>query len=197
MRRAVRYLAISAVALITLGNSNCTQNNASDAPQFVTSLTVEDTSNLPASGFSPGVTINFVLSIRNRSNSPQKLFFNGSEQCNFAVVDAGTATVEWTDDHSGTPSTPCVGSGSSSAFGELDFTAGEVKTFTVSWNQQDDAGKQVPNGSYEVIGGFTVYNTTGMGSAADTGNSMSIGPPTASELFPTVYRSDLASFTIQ
>lgn len=197
MRRVFRYLALSAVTLLTLGNSNCSSNSNSSAPQFVTTITVEDTSNLPTSGFSPGATVNFVLSIRNRSNAAQKLFFNGSEQCNFAVVDAGTVNVEWTDDKSGTPSAPCIGTGTSAAFGELDFTAGEVKTFTVSWNQQDNAGNQVPNGSYEVIGGFTVYNTTGTGGAADTGNSMSIGPPTASELFPTVYRSDLAFFTIQ
>lgn len=197
MRRPLRYLAGFCAVLLLLGNSNCTKNSSADAPQFVTTLTIEDANNLPTSVFATGASIQFVLSIRNRSSSPQSLFFNGGEECNFAVVDAGTATVEWTDDNSGTSSSVCTGAGSSSSFGQLDFTAGETKTFIVTWNQQGDSGKQVATGSYEVIGGFTVYNTAGAGGAADTGNSMSIGPPTAGQLFPTVYRSDLAPFTIQ
>ncbi|MGE5625381.1 MAG: hypothetical protein ACM3ZT_07525 [Bacillota bacterium] len=196
MRRVLRYLVGSLTLLLLLGNSNCSKNNDSSAPQFVTSLTVEDASNLPTSVFASGATIQFVLTIRNRSNSNQSLFFNGSEECNFAVVDAGTATVEWTDDTNG-GSSVCAGSGTSSNFGQLDFTPGETKTFTVSWNQLNDSGSQVATGNYEVIGGFTVYNTTGAGGAADTGNSMSVGPPTASQLFPTVYRSNLMAFTIQ
>jgi len=197
MRRLLRFLAGLCTLLLLLGNSNCTKNSSTDAPQFVTTLTIEDINNLPTSVFATGAQIQFVLSIRNRSNSAQSLFFNSSEQCNFAVVDAGTSTVVWTDDNSGTPSTSCTGSGTSSSFGDLSFTAGETKTFTVTWNQQNDSAVQVATGNYEVIGGFTVYNTTGAGSAADTGNSMSIGAPTASQLFPTVYRSSLAPFTIQ
>jgi hypothetical protein len=197
MRRLLRYLAALCALLLLLGNNNCSKNNAADTPQFVTSVTLEDTNNLPASVFATGATIQLVLSIRNRSTAAQKLFFNSSEECNFAVVDEGTSTVEWTDDNTGTPSSECVISGSSSSFGELDFTAGETKTLVVSWNQQDDNGNQLSTGNYEVIGGFTVYNTTGTGGAADTGNSMSIGPPTASQLFPTVYRSNLVPLTIQ
>lgn len=197
MRRLPRYLAGLCACLLLLGNSNCTKNSSADAPQFVTTLTVEDINNLPTSVFATGTNIQFVLSIRNRSNSSQSLFFNGSEVCNFAVVDAGTATVEWTDDNGGSSSSICTGTGSSSSFGHLDFKAGEIKTFPVTWNQQNDSAVQVATGNYEVIGGFTVYNTTGAGAAADTGNSMSIGPPTAGQLFPTIYRSDLIPFTIQ
>lgn len=197
MRRLLRYLAGLCAVLLLLGNSNCTKNSSANAPQFVTTLTVEDVNNLPASVFATGTNIQFVLTIRNRSNSSQSLFFNSSEECNFAVVDAGTATVEWTDDNTGTSSSICVGTGTSSSFGQLDFKAGEIKTFPVIWNQQDDSGNPIAAGNYEVIGGFTVYNTVGAGGAADTGNSMSIGPPTASQLFPTVYRSDLIPFTVQ
>jgi len=197
VRRSFRYLVGSFTLLMLLGSSNCTQNNSSDSPQFVTNLAVDDVNNNPSSAFATGATINFVLSIRNRSNTTQTLFFNSSEECNLAVVDAGTATVEWTDDHSGASSSVCTGSGSSSSFGELSFKAGETKTFTVSWDQADNSGKPIATGDYEVMGGFTVYNTAGAGSAADNGNSMSIGSPAASQLFPTVYRSDLIPFTVQ
>ena len=53
------------------------------------------------------------------------------------------------------------------------------------------------SGDYEVIGGFTVFNTTGPGSSADSGNSMATGAPTSDQMFPTVFRSTLAPFTIQ
>ena len=197
MRRIFHYLVGSLALLMLLGSNKCTNNSDSSAPQFVTTLSVQDINNNPSSGFAQGATVNFVLSIRNRSNSAQTLFFNGSEECNVAVVNAGTATVVWTADHGGASSSSCTGTGSSSAFGQLAFTAGETKTFTVSWDQKDNSGSQVSTGNYEVMAGFTVYNTAGAGSAADNADSMSIGSPSASQLFPTVYRSDLLAFSIQ
>ena len=108
MRRPLRYLAGLCALLLLLGNSNCSKNSTADAPQFVTTLTLEDINNLPTSVFATGATVQLVLSIRNRSTTTQKLFFNGREECNFAVVNAGTSTVVWTDDNSGTPSSQCV-----------------------------------------------------------------------------------------
>ena len=195
-----------------LGASNCTKNNSSDAPQFVTSLTVQTSSGSPSSAFAKGDPIQFVLTIRNRTDQAQSLFFNSAELLNLTVVDAGTATVVWTCDNDtttacvissnlGTPST------SGSGFNEIDFAAFETKTVTVTWNQTDDSGVQVPvtdggtavtdiSGKYEVMGGFTVFNTAGPGSGADNGASMAEGPPTAAQLFPSVYRSTLSAFTI-
>jgi hypothetical protein len=206
--------AIVAVAML-LGASTCTKNSDSDAPQFVTTLTVENTSGQPSASFAQGETIQFVLTIRNRSNQPQSLFFNSDELLNLAVVDTGTATVEWTcDNTTATASTTActigtnlgTASTSGSGFNEIDFAAFETKTVTVTWDQTDDNGAQVPVvptnpgtstvGQYEVMGGFTVFNTAGPGSAADNGSSMAEGPPTASQLFPSVYRSTLVTFTI-
>jgi hypothetical protein len=188
--------------LLLLGNSNCSKNNAAAAPQFVTSLIVEDVSGLPVSGFGTGVPVKFVLSIRNRSSQPQTLFFNGSELINFAVVNAGTADVVWTCDNDTTTAcvisqnlgTPVTGS---PGFNQITFVGFETKTVTVTWNQTDDSAVQLDTGRYEVIGGFTVYNTAGPSGGADNAASMSQGAPTANQLFPSVYRSELESFSIQ
>jgi len=214
MQRLFRVIACITVGLWLLGASNCTKNSDANAPQFVTTLTVQNSSSLPTVAFSQGDPVQFVLSIRNRTNQTQKLFFNSAEVLNVAVVDAGTATVIWTCDNGNTgTNTACVigaslgtPSSSGSGFNEIDFKPLETKTVTITWNQTDDNGAQVPAvptnpgsstvGQYEVMGGFTVFNTTGAGSAADNGSSMAEGPPTAAQLFPSVYRSTLSAFTI-
>ena len=201
MLRLFRLLAaLSALALL-LGNSNCSKNNASDAPQFVTSLTIQNSSSLPSSGFAQGDVIQFVLTVRNRTNAAQTLFFNSDEAVNFAVVNAGTADVVWNCDNDLTTCTASATlngtSSSGSGFTEIDLAAFETKSVTFSWTQLDNSGSQIATGNYEVLGGFTVYNTTGAGNAADNGNSMAQGQPTAAQLFPTVYRSVLTPFSIQ
>lgn len=188
MRRLSRYLIGLCAVLMLLGNNNCSKNNDAGTPQFVTSIAVQDANNLPASAFAKGDTIKFVLTIRNRSNSSQTLWFNSSQEYNLAVVQAGTNDVVWNWDATQT---------FTSQFTSLEFTAGETKTFTVTWDQAGNDSVQVDTGKYEVIGGFTVYNTTGAGSAADNADSMAQGAPTAGQLFPTVYRALLTPFTIQ
>jgi hypothetical protein len=214
MQRLFRLIGLSTIALWLLGATNCAKNSDANAPQFVTTLTVQNSAGQPTVSFAQGDTVQFLLSIHNRSNQAQKLFFNSDEVLNLAVVDAGTATVIWTCDNSNTSSnTACVigtslgtPSSSGSGFNEIDFQPFETKTVTVTWDQTDDNGAQVPVvptnpgtstvGQYEVMGGFTVFNTTGAGSAADNGDSMAEGPPTAAQLFPSVYRSTLSAFTV-
>ncbi|HEU5399238.1 MAG TPA: hypothetical protein VFV77_08140 [Gammaproteobacteria bacterium] len=209
MRRLVRLLAALFAVSLLLGNSNCSKNNASDAPQFVTTLQVENSSGQVSGGFSQGDTVNLVLTIRNRSSSSQTLFFNSSEFANFAVVNAGTADVVWTCDGdvagiaaatcttTGSLTTPSTGSSGSGSFVQIDFAAFQSRTITFTWTGLDNNGNQLAKGSYEVLGGFTVYNTAGPGSAADNGSSMAEAQPTAAQMFPTVYRSVLLPFTIQ
>lgn len=202
MRRFVRLLAALTVLSLLLGNSNCSKNNASDAPQFVTSLAVQDSAGAASSGFVKGATIQLVLTIRNRTNQTQTLFFNSNEAENFAVVNAGTADVVWNCDSDTTTACTTTGSlngtsSSGSGFTEIDFKAFETKSITFSWNQAGNDGSQLASGDYEVMGGFTVYNTTGPGDAADNGSSMAQGQPTAAQLFPSVYRSVLIPFSIQ
>jgi len=203
MQRLFRLVAVSFTLMLLLGNSNCSKNTDADAPQFVTTLQVEDSSGLVSSGFAQGSTINLVLTVRNRRASAQVLYFNTGEFSNFAVVDAGTSSVEWNCDTTATGST-CSPSGtittpatSSTGFVQINLAAFQSKTITFSWNQIGNGSVQLAAGNYEVIGGFTVFNTTGPGNAADNGNSMAEGGPTANQLFPSVYRSTLIPFTIQ
>jgi len=216
VRRLFRLVFAVVTVMLLLGASNCTKNNASDAPQFVTSLAVETASGLPSASFAQGDPIQFVLTIRNRTDQAQKLFFNSNELLNLAVVDTGTATVVWAcDSDANSVTTPSctindtglsTPSSSGSGFNEIDFAAFETKTVTITWNQADNSGAQVPvvpanpgtltTGQYEVLGGFTVFNTAGPGSGSDNGASMAEGAPTAKQLFPSVYRSTLSAFTI-
>ncbi|HEV2111498.1 MAG TPA: BsuPI-related putative proteinase inhibitor [Gammaproteobacteria bacterium] len=197
MHRLIRILCVLSAAALLLGNSNCSKNSASDAPQYVTDIEIQDGSgNVVSTGnttsapsFAAGATIEFTVTVRNRSTATQTLFFNSSEQSNFAVVQQGTADVVWNSDNGVTPD--------KSAFTSFTLTSGQTKSVTFSWDQKDDAGNQLAAGNYEVLGGFTVYNTAGAGSAAANGDSMAEGQPTATQMFPTVYRSILLSFTIQ
>ncbi|HEX4301063.1 MAG TPA: hypothetical protein VH327_09345 [Gammaproteobacteria bacterium] len=211
MQRLFRLITGISIALWLLGASNCTQNSNAAAPQFVTTLTVQNSAGQPTVSFAQGDTVQFLLTIRNRTDQAQKLFFNSDELLNLAVVDAGTATVVWTCDND-TTNACIIGSNhgtastSGSGFNEIDFQPFQTQTVTVTWNQTDDSGAQVPVvpnnpgsssvGQYEVMGGFTVFNTAGPGSGADSGSSMAQGPPTSSQLFPSVYRSTLSAFTI-
>lgn len=205
MRRLLRLLAALFAVSLLLGNSNCSKNNASDAPQFVTTLQIENSSGQVSGGFSQGNTINLVLTIRNRSDTAQTLFFNSSEFANFAVVQAGTADVVWScdGDAAGIAAATCTTTGSlttssgNGGFVQISLAAFQSRTITFTWTGLNNNGDQLAKGSYEVLGGFTVYNTAGAGSAADNGNSMAEGQPTASQMFPTVYRSILLPFTIQ
>lgn len=209
MRVVIRtVLGLSAAALL-LGASNCTKNSSSDAPQFVTTLQVENLSGVVSGGFSQGDTVNLVLTIRNRSSAPLTLYFNSSEFANFAVVQAGTADVVWTcdGDATGITAATCTTTGSittasnssssSGNFVQINFKAFQSQTITFAWTGRDNNGNLLAKGSYEVLGGFTVYNTTGPGNAADNGSSMAEGPPTSGQMFPSVYRSTLSAFTTQ
>jgi len=195
MRRLFRLLALISATLLLLGNSNCTKNNSSDAPQFVTGIVIEDgNGNVVSSGnstppsFVTGANIEFSVTVRNRSTISQTLFFKSSEKTNFAVVNSGSADVIWNSDNGQTPDT--------SNPATITLTPGQSQSFTVTWNQQDDSGNQVAVGNYEVLGGFTVYNTAGLGAAADNGSSMAEGQPTAAQMFPSIYRSIILPFTI-
>ncbi|HEY1992099.1 MAG TPA: hypothetical protein VGH71_06515 [Gammaproteobacteria bacterium] len=209
MRVVIRMvLGLSAAALL-LGASNCSKNSSSSAPQFVTTLQVENASGLVSGGFPQGQPVTLVLTIRNRTNAAQTLFFNSSEFANFAVVQAGTADVVWTCDGdssslttptcttTGSITTASTASSSGGDFVQIDFTAFQSQTITFTWTGLDNNGNQLPRGDYEVMGGFTVYNTTGPGGAADNGSSMAEGPPTSGQMFPSVYRSTLSAFTTQ
>src|SRR5690348_10594679 len=159
MRRLLRLLAALLAVSLLLGNSNCSKNNASDAPQFVTTLQVENSSGQVSGGFSQGDTVNLVLTVRNRSDTAQTLFFNSSEFANFAVVQAGTADVVWScdGDAAGIAAATCTTTGSlttssgSGGFVQINLAAFQSKTITFTWTGLNNNGDQLAKGSYEVL----------------------------------------------
>lgn len=198
MRKLIRLLAGTACLFLLLGNSQCSNGSGSTgngAPLFVTTLQITDVNNNAATSFAASTTSNtieikFVLTVRNRSNSQQTLFFKNNEQFNFAVINDSNGDVVWNFDASQTQG----GTGvpiTIPALGSQTFTA-------VTWNQQNNSGNFVGSGTYEVIGGVTVFSTTGLNNSQDTsGDVMPTGIPTAGQLFPSIYRSTLTEFTIQ
>lgn len=191
VRQVSRWCASAICVLALLGNTQCTlnqnKNNTAGSPEFVTSLSVDNANGQPADSFASGDTIQFVLTVRNRTNTTQTLWFNTGEEYNFAVVNAGTANIVWNWDE---------GQMFDQQFTSFTLGPGESTTFTVSWNQTDNNGQSLPAGDYEVIGGMTVYNTSGASAAADNAGSMATGAPAADQLSASSYRSDLMPFTI-
>jgi Intracellular proteinase inhibitor len=177
-----------------LGSTQC-QNTTNDGtnsngPIFVTTLAVEDANGNAASNFSLGEQIQFVLSVRNRTDSSQTISFNTSQEYNFEVLDSGTATEVWTWS---------VGKLFAQHTSSLTFQAGQTMTFTVTWDQVDDSNQAVASGNYEVIGGVTcINNSTSSSSSSSTSSTcMPAGIPTSDQLVPSVFISTLVPFTIQ
>ena len=196
LKLVARVAGIGVCTWMLLGATQCqntttTNGIGSDGPVFVTSLAVEDANGNPASTFLSATNIQFVLSIRNRSSSNQTISFNTAQQYNFEVVQSGTANEVWT------------WSVNQQQFSQnttsLTINAGQTQTFTVTWNQANDSGQQVPTGSYEVIGGLTCNNSSSTSSSSSTSatNCMPTGSLSSDQLVPTVFVSTLVPFTIQ
>ena len=195
LTRLIRIVGVAVCAALLLGATQCQSSSSNgigpDGPVFVTTLAVEDANGVLSSTFSSGETIQFVLSVRNRSSSSQTLAFNTSQQSNFAVLHSGTATEVWTWS---------LGQSFSQSTTSLTIAAGQTQTFTVTWNQTDDNKQLVPSGAYEVIAGLTSTNGSSSASSSTSSAStlcMPTGIPTSGQLAPSVYISTLTLFTIQ
>lgn len=189
LKRVLRSAAILLSATAMLGTSQCQkQDTKTDgSPVFVTTLSLLDSSSNVQTTFKSGQTVTLQLSIYNRTDASQTLWFNTSEQYNFAVVDLGTATTVWNYS---------INQTYTDSFTSLTFKPYETKIFTVKWDQTDNNGIQLSTGQYEILGGLTMYNTGGSNYAEDDNDAMAPGTPTATQLTPTQYRSVLSMFTI-
>ncbi|HEX5340646.1 MAG TPA: BsuPI-related putative proteinase inhibitor, partial [Gammaproteobacteria bacterium] len=172
-----------------LGTSQCQQQDdkTDGSPVFVTTLALQDANGNVQSSFTSGQTVVLKLTVYNRSDAVQSLWFSTSELYNFVVVDAGTATTVW--NWSGQQAF-------NDSFTELTFQPHETQTFTVNWNQTDNSGLQLAGGQYEVFGGLTMYNRGGSEHAEDDADAMALDMPEPAQLAPTQYRSALSLFTL-
>ena len=75
LTRLIRIVGVAVCAALLLGATQCQSSSSNgigpDGPVFVTTLAVEDANGVLSSTFSSGETIQFVLSVRNRSSSSQ------------------------------------------------------------------------------------------------------------------------------
>lgn len=213
MRLLLRFTGIVLCAGVLLGNTQCQQSgNAQinpptgtppkpvlpgNGPDFVTNVTIEDGNGNVSNSFTQGEEIQFVVSVRNRTNTEQSV---NIQVCGpyaaMAVVDAGTADVVATGY---TPELNCQAVNLDGT--PLAFAPGQTMTYTIQWNQQMyGSGNPVPPGNYEVMGGIYCWNAPSATNPAggwNTTDCMAHGAPSASELTPTQFRSELTPFTIQ
>ncbi|HKV97536.1 MAG TPA: hypothetical protein VJR90_08625 [Gammaproteobacteria bacterium] len=200
MRLLLRFAGIILCAVVLLGNTQCQQSSnisgqSDGSPIFVTTLAVESANGVPTTSFTSGESIQFVLSVHNRTNMPQTITSQVCvSQFDIAVVISGTANVVF---NGPVPGMQCMAISLDGV--PMTFAANETKTFTVIWNQANLAGGLVAPGNYEVMGGVVCWNPPSNGQSAgyDTVNCMAPGIPAPQQLTPTQYRSDLVAFTIQ
>lgn len=190
LNRGLRTLGILLCAGMLLGTSRCQkQDNQTDgSPLFVTSLGLEDANGALQDTFTAGQPITLKLTVYNRSNATQTLWFNTSQRYNFAVVNLGTSTVVWNWS---------ANQVFTQAFTSMTFKPYETQTFSVTWNQTDNNASQLSSGQYEIMGGLTMYNRGGENYAEDDADAMATGVPIPTQMTPTQYRSVLTMFTIQ
>jgi len=192
LTRLIYMAGVALCALLLLGATQCQSSSTSgvgtDGPVFVTTLAVEDANGNAVDSFAQGQAVQFVLSVRNRSNSSQTLAFNTVQLFNMVVLDSGTATEVWSWSQ---------GQSFSPNSSSLTVKAGQTQTFTVTWNQTGDNGQLLPVGNYEVIGGLTCASSGSASGSSASIACMPSGLPTSDQLAPSVYISTLVPFTIR
>lgn len=119
-----------------------------EATGFAVSLSVRDKFGQEASTFSTDETITLQLRVENTGDSAATLNFSNGQAYDFTVRNsADTVVWTWSADKSFTQATEST-----------RFAAGEVRTYSADWDQQDDSDVAVSTGSYRAQGEVTATN---------------------------------------
>lgn len=95
--------------------------------------------------YSVGETVRFTLTVRNNSSAPVTVTLPTGQRYDFVVRSSGGGEVwRWSRDRAFTQ-----------IFGEQTLAPGQTLTFSDTWDQRDNAGRQAPAGTYTVVGIFT------------------------------------------
>lgn len=155
-----RLIAVIGLLAICLGASSrsCSLGNIGDdddddngggggnneEPSFVTTLELRNSDGEIADQFDRGESIQMTLTVRNRLNSAVQVDFTTTRTSDFIVVEENTDDVvwQWSDDEGPFSDIETT----------LDFAAGEIRTFTVTWDQEGDNDNQVRADTYEARG---------------------------------------------
>jgi len=141
MRNIMKWVALGTAWVFLAGVDSCSAQF--NGPTFVTDLQLQNTAGTQRREFAPGETIVMQLTVRNRGRTSAILQFTTGHQFDFVTVDDSTSNVRWRWS---------AGKEFIQGTSELEFEAGETKTFTVNWNQVADTGQVVGPGNYEARG---------------------------------------------
>lgn len=142
-----RFLPLVIVCTFTAGADSCS-SGGNPGPTFVTDIALKDAAGVVQREFAPGEPITLELSVRNRTRTEAVLEFPSGHQFDFAAVDPGQSPfvpdqIRWLWSR---------GRAFTLARTEIRFAPEETKTFTVIWDQLDDARLPLDPGNYEARG---------------------------------------------
>jgi hypothetical protein len=135
-------------ATATLTTTNPIQSNAvtfriDPSPP---SATFEFMLSTPRSAYRTGETVPFEMVLRNVTNQPRELTFRSGQDFDIVVQnEAGQELWRWS-----------TGRAFSQQIREITFAPGEERRFDATWDQQSDAGMQVPPASYQAVATLTI-----------------------------------------
>ena len=201
MRYLLRSMMVVLAAATVLGASQCQHSDSTipTAPNFQTSLAVEDANGNSATVFSQGQQIQFVVSVHNHNPVPLMVLAHDCIPPIVVVVeDTSTSKVVFQGSYSGAI---CLWT-SNNGVPTTVAAPGQTATFYVFWNQLNANGEQaVPPGNYEVMAFFVcLYPGPANGPTGDYDKADCQGVntiPPLSKFTPSSFRSALMKFTIQ
>ncbi len=145
-RRSALWASCLGLALLSLSGQRCPADEETarrEAPiLFETTMTLQDSAGKPTVQFDAGEPITLVMTIRNRTDSPQSIMLPSSQSydCSVSTAD-GREVWRWSK-----------GVMFAQVITELKLSPGESKSYSQIWDQKADDGTMLPPGRYRAIG---------------------------------------------
>ena len=144
MEMSLRRLSLLMLAAFSLALVGCGEPGPRT---FQTTLLIKDSSGIEKSEFAGGEPITFVLTVTNLTNTPVTITQPSPQVYDFVVADSYGSNTKWNWSD---------GMGFACVITYLEFSAGETKTYEVTWDQMIndifDLGEPVPPGNYRAYG---------------------------------------------
>ena len=154
LRSRVRLLPILAACAVCLGatSQSCKlgreARDRNDFSDFSVELQLLNDAGEIQDTFDQQDRVHFALKVTNGKNEKMTLTFPSTQQADFAIVtDDRAEQVVWVASQSSTPQTTVT---------EVEFSAGETKTFTFDGVLTDMQGQFLRRGDYQVVGALLV-----------------------------------------